>query len=72
MLDLDLFFRATPHSQGPVLNIYRYWSGIYQMFDSFGRWYGIMGKYGIGIDMFDCLIVSAARAHPSGPAAGWF
>ena len=54
-----------------VVCIYQYRSGIYHLFDSFGMWYG-KGKCGIGIDMFDCLIVSAARAHPSGPAAGWF
>ena len=29
------------------------------MFDSSGRWYG-KGKCGIGIEMFDCLIVSAS------------
>ena len=41
--------------QIPVLSIYRYWSGIYHLFDSFGRWYG-KGKCGNGIEMFDCLI----------------
>ena len=44
--------------------IYRYWSGIYHLFDSSGRWYG-KGKCGIGIEMFDCLIVSAAAASRS-------
>ena len=24
----------------PVIILYRYWSGIYHLFDSFGRWYG--------------------------------
>ena len=41
--------------------IYRYWSGIYHLFDSFGRWYGKV-KCGYGIEMFDCLIVSAKKS----------
>ena len=49
-----------------MLCIYRYWSGIYHLFDSSGRWYG-KGKCGIGIEMFDCLIVwasfSGRRVH---------
>ena len=42
-----------------MLCIYRYWSGIYHLFDSSGRWYD-KGKCGIGIEMFDCLIVWAS------------
>ena len=55
----------SPHSSllKAVVCIYRYRSGIYHLFDSFGKWYGI-GKCGIGIKMFDCLIVSAAAASP--------
>ena len=33
---------------GPVVKLYRYWSGIYHLFDSFEKWYGI-GKCGNGI-----------------------
>ena len=33
---------------GSVVILYWYWSGIYHLFDSFGKWYGI-GKCGNGI-----------------------
>ena len=57
------------HPPPSVLAIYRYFSGIYHVFDCFGKWYGI-AKSGMVFyqlsSVFDCFAVQlwlGLRAH---------
>ena len=52
-------FGAFAVTYSPVVEIYWYFTGIYHIFDYFGKWYG-KRKSGM-VNWFDCLIVWASH-----------